>query len=193
MKFLPVQYKAMNPVLNIVTKAPFPMPYCLRMFRFKVMVWSITQSCLALCNLMKCSLARLLHPWNFPGKDTGVGCYSLLQRIFSTQGSNTDLLNCRQVLYCLSHQVLRSWGMSKIWPNEGPWAKEGVDPHTSIITHSTIRLHTTQSLCIFVYYLFAFTNLWTSFFSHWAPPPNLSEWLEERAFWSRRVGRCLVK
>ena len=36
--------------------------------------------------------ARLLCPWDFPGKDTGVGCHSLLQRIFLTQGSNPRLL-----------------------------------------------------------------------------------------------------
>ena len=24
---------------------------------------------------------RLLHPWDFPGKDTGVGCHCLLQRV----------------------------------------------------------------------------------------------------------------
>ena len=33
-------------------------------------------------------LARLLCPWNFPGKNTGVGSRSLLQRIFPIQGSN---------------------------------------------------------------------------------------------------------
>ena len=27
-------------------------------------------------------------PWDFPGKNTGVGCHSLLQGIFLTQGSN---------------------------------------------------------------------------------------------------------
>ena len=32
--------------------------------------------------------ARLLCPWNSPGKNTGVGCQSLLQGIFPTQGSN---------------------------------------------------------------------------------------------------------
>ena len=32
--------------------------------------------------------ARLLCPWNFLGKNTGVGCYFLLQGIFLTQGSN---------------------------------------------------------------------------------------------------------
>ena len=31
--------------------------------------------------------ARLLCPWDFPGKDTGVSCHCLLQGIFPTQGS----------------------------------------------------------------------------------------------------------
>ena len=48
--------------------------------------------------------ARLLHPWNLPGKDTGVGCHFLLQGMFPTQGSKPGLLHFRQTLYCLSHQ-----------------------------------------------------------------------------------------
>ena len=48
--------------------------------------------------------ARLLCPSNPPGKNTGVGCHSLLQRIFLTKGLNPDLLRCRQILYHLSHQ-----------------------------------------------------------------------------------------
>ena len=47
---------------------------------------------------------RLLHPWNFLGKSTGVGCHFLLQEIFPTQGSNLGLPHCRQMLYHLSHQ-----------------------------------------------------------------------------------------
>jgi len=54
---------------------------------------------------------RLLCPWNSPGKNTGVGCYFLLQGIFltqgiflKTQGSDPGLLHCRQILYHLSHQ-----------------------------------------------------------------------------------------
>ena len=31
---------------------------------------------------------RLLCPWDFPGKNTGVGCHALVQGIFLTQGSN---------------------------------------------------------------------------------------------------------
>ena len=47
---------------------------------------------------------RLLHPWDFPGKSTGLGCHFLLQGIFPTQGSNPVLPRCRQTLYRLSHQ-----------------------------------------------------------------------------------------
>ena len=50
---------------------------------------------------------KLLHPWDFPGKSTGVGCHFLLQGIFPTQGSNPGLLHCRQTLYLLSHQGSR--------------------------------------------------------------------------------------
>ena len=48
--------------------------------------------------------ARLFRPWDFPGKNTGVGCHFLLQGIFPTQGSNLGLLHCRQTLHHLSHQ-----------------------------------------------------------------------------------------
>ena len=49
---------------------------------------------------------RLLCPWDFPGKNTGMGCHALLQRIFPTEGSNTHVLSflhCRRILYPLSH------------------------------------------------------------------------------------------
>ena len=39
-----------------------------------------------------------------PGKNTGMGCPALFQRIFPTQGSNPGLVHCRQILYHLSHQ-----------------------------------------------------------------------------------------
>ena len=52
----------------------------------------ITQSCPTLCDLMDCSATRLLCQWNFPGKNTGVGCQALFLGIFPTQGSNLSLL-----------------------------------------------------------------------------------------------------
>ena len=46
----------------------------------------------------------LYSAWNSPDQNTGVGSLSLLQAIFSTQGSNPGLLHCRQILYQLSHK-----------------------------------------------------------------------------------------
>ena len=42
------------------------------------------------------SPARLLCPWDFPGKNTGMGCHAVFQGIFPTQGSKQGLL-------CLQH------------------------------------------------------------------------------------------
>ena len=35
---------------------------------------------------------RLLCPWDFPGKNTGVGCHFLLQEVFLTQEMMTNIL-----------------------------------------------------------------------------------------------------
>ena len=47
--------------------------------------------------------------WNSLGKNTVVGCHSLLQGIFLTQESNLGLLHGRQILYCLSHREAPIW------------------------------------------------------------------------------------
>ena len=60
-------------------------------------------ACLTLCNAWTIA-CQALCAWDSPGKNTGVGYHSLLQGIFPTQGSNPDLLHCRQILYHLSHQ-----------------------------------------------------------------------------------------
>ena len=52
------------------------------------------QLCLTLCDPMAYTWpTRLLCPWDFPGKNTGVGCCFLLQGIFPTQGLNLPLLH----------------------------------------------------------------------------------------------------
>ena len=48
--------------------------------------------------------SRFPRTCDFPGKSTGVGCHFLLQGIFPTQGLNTGLLHCNQMLYHLGHQ-----------------------------------------------------------------------------------------
>ena len=45
----------------------------------------------------------LYSPWTSLGQNIGVGRLSLLQGIFSTQGSNQDLPHCRHILCQLSH------------------------------------------------------------------------------------------
>ena len=93
----------------------------------KVIMLGFHQSCLArvtrllasalyvscLCLVMQSCLtlrphglywARLLCPWDSPGKKTGVGCHAFLQGIFPTQGSNPDLSHYKGILYRLSHQ-----------------------------------------------------------------------------------------
>ena len=53
----------------------------------------VPQSCPTLCDPMGyIQPIRLLCPWDFPGKNTGVGCHFLLQGIFPTQGSNPHFL-----------------------------------------------------------------------------------------------------
>ena len=48
--------------------------------------------------------SRLLCPWDFPGKNTGVVCHFLLQGIFPTQGWNPRLLHWQVDSLPLSHQ-----------------------------------------------------------------------------------------
>ena len=64
----------------------------------------VTQSYPTLCNPMDCSPPGSTVHGNSPGKNTGVGCHALLQRIMLTQGSNPCLPHCRWILYHLSHQ-----------------------------------------------------------------------------------------
>ena len=65
--------------------------------------------------------ARLLWPWDSPGKNTGVGFHFFLQGIFPTQGSNPGVPRCRQILYHLSHQG--SWMR---------WSKDIKHTHTQL-------------------------------------------------------------
>ena len=59
---------------------------------------------LTLCNPMDCSLPGSSVHGDSPGKNTGVGCHALLQRVFPTQRLNLGLPHCRRILYHLSHQ-----------------------------------------------------------------------------------------
>ena len=74
---------------------------------------------------------RLFCSWDFPGKNTGVGHHSLLQRIFTIQESNPSSLHCRWILYHLSHQ-----GSPNVYQIRSDWISRSVvsdslPPHES--------------------------------------------------------------
>ena len=88
------------------------------------------QLCLTLWDPM--DPARLLCPWNSPGKSTGVSSLSLLQGILPTQGSNPGLPHCRWILCQLSHKgspkILSHSVMSDSLQPQGlysPWNSPG--------------------------------------------------------------------
>ena len=77
----------------------------------------------------------LLCPWDFPGKNSGVGCHFLLQGMFQTQGLSSSLPRYMQILYCLSHQGIKIIFTSEshlvmsdsLWPHVlySPWNSPG--------------------------------------------------------------------
>ena len=64
----------------------------------------------AMINLVKVAIIDSLRPyglyspWSSPGRNTGVGSFSLLQGIFPTQGLNPGLPYYRWILYQLTHK-----------------------------------------------------------------------------------------
>ena len=63
-----------------------------------------TKSCPALCNPMDCSPIRLPHPWDFPGKNTGVGGPFPSQGDLSNPGIEPASLAWQADSLPLSHQ-----------------------------------------------------------------------------------------
>ena len=85
----------------------FLMPYKLR-FKGNVELWwchfSVAKQCLTLLQHHGLQPARLLCPWDFPGKNTRVHCHFLLQGIFLTQKSNPCLPDWQADSSPLRHQ-----------------------------------------------------------------------------------------
>ena len=79
----------------------------------------------------------MVCPWNSPSKNTKVGCHSLLQGIFLTQGSILGLLHCRQILYQLNYQGIRKEAAVK-W-SEVAQSCPTLWPHGLYVAHQTPR------------------------------------------------------
>ena len=87
----------MRPLVTILLLVKY---FVLQTVKVKVLV---AQPCPTLCP-QNIQPTRLLYPWNSLGKNTSMDSHSLQQGIFPTQGSNSGLLDFRQILYHLSHQ-----------------------------------------------------------------------------------------
>ena len=75
----------------------FPLTICL-LLDYPSLLCSVTQSCLTLQDPMDCSPPGSSVHGDSLGKKAGVGCHSLLQGIFPTQGLNPGLPHCRRIL-----------------------------------------------------------------------------------------------
>ena len=60
------------------------------------------QSCPTLCDPYRRKPTRLLHPWDCPGKNTGVGCHFLLQcmKVKSERGVTQSCLTLSDPMDC---------------------------------------------------------------------------------------------
>ena len=56
-----------------------------------------------------CCLVRLLCPWDFPGRNIGMGCHFLLQEISPTHGRDSHILHWQAGSLPLSHQGRPIW------------------------------------------------------------------------------------
>ena len=94
--------------------------------------------------------------WDFPGKNTGVGCHFLLQGIFPTQGSNpcltllscSGLLHCRQILYLLSKESTEPLGelggvtLSRMTaPQPCPWPLPQGSDYKEFVPHPSLTAY----------------------------------------------------
>ena len=119
----------------------------------------------------------LYSPWNSPGQNTGVGSLSLLQRIFTTQGSNPGLPHCKSAL-CLLHWQVASLPLV---PTGKPRNWEYKDQLANVKKHTVSEkmLHFFSCLCFTMWRV-----NWTHKLSLYSIPKSLKryEHLRKRKF-----------
>ena len=101
-------HRVLPSCLHRVTKGCSRLLYC-------ILVCVCAHAWVLSCSFVSNSLwpyglypTRLLYPWNFPGKNTGVGCRFLLQGSLLTQGSNLYHL-------CWQASSLPHFAISLVW------------------------------------------------------------------------------
>ena len=73
------------------------------------------QSCPTLCDPHRLQPTRLRHPWDSPGKNTGVGCHFLLQCMKVKSGSEVPQLSPTLLAtpWTIAYQAPPSMGFSR--------------------------------------------------------------------------------
>ena len=112
----------------------------------------VAQPCATLFDPMDCHLPGSSVHGDSPGKNTGVGCRALLQRIFPTQGSNLGLLHLRQILYrwatreaLISHSRKpgSKWVTTQLWLSESlrffGYSSSVYSCHLFLISSASVR------------------------------------------------------
>ena len=75
-----------------------------------------------------------------PGNNTGVGRHSFLQGVFLSQGSNLDLLHCRQILYHLRHPGFENVSGLKWTGFSEEWGYIWRDPEALVLDNSESKV-----------------------------------------------------
>ena len=101
-------YRLQVPFLTLEIELSVPLNIFILDNQFLKVKVKVTQSYLTLCNPMDYNVG-LCSPWNFPGKNIGVGCHFLLQGIFLIQGSSLHLLHWQVNSLPLSHLGSPNW------------------------------------------------------------------------------------
>ena len=116
--------------------------------------------CVSACSFMSDSAThglqptRLLCSWDFPSKNTGVGCHFLLQEIFPTQGQNPSLLHllyCQAVSLPLHHLGSYIYTPQYIWHHKQSTALQVMSRADSIphsFSHCPYLLNRLPSNCM---------------------------------------------
>ena len=75
------------------------------------------QSCPTLCDPHRWQPTRLLHPWDFPGKSTGVGCmdHNKLWKVLQVMGMANHLTCLLRNLYAGQEAIVRTGHGTTDW------------------------------------------------------------------------------
>ena len=93
----------------------------------------------------------VICPWDFPGKNSGVGCHFLLQGIFPTQVSNLGLLHYGQILYLwATKEALNKKQITVIiWLDGRVWRWEEYHSVYIFVPHGILTVQKTKLQIIF--------------------------------------------